>query len=138
MLHMLQWLYTYISSVCSKCFISFSRHIFASVLSRCCICFHTCKVFSAVFLQVFHTHVSSVSAISYVCCKCFIWMFQSRSGVATSVSNACFMCFICLQTYVASVASGYFKSRSSVASLSSLLCCLTFTSVSPSPPPGAG
>jgi hypothetical protein len=37
-------------------------HMFASV-------FH-------VYLQVFHTHVSDASAVSYACCKCFIWMFQ--------------------------------------------------------------
>ena len=37
--------------------------------------------------------------------KCF-------SGVFASISDACFKCFICLQTYVASVASGCFKSRS--------------------------
>jgi hypothetical protein len=40
------------------------------------------------------------------------------------------MCFICLQMYVASVASGCFKSRSGVASLYSLFCYLTSTSVS--------
>jgi hypothetical protein len=55
----------------------------------------------------------------------------------SGVSDACFMCFICLQIYVASVASGCFKSRSGVASLSSLFYCLTFASVS-LPPPGVG
>jgi hypothetical protein len=47
------------------------------------------------------------------------------------------MRFICLQTYL-SVTFGCFKRRSDVASLSSLFYCLTFTSVSPPPPPGAG
>ena len=41
------------------------------------------------------------------------------SGVFTSVSDACFKFFICFETYVASVASECFKSRSGVASLSS-------------------
>jgi hypothetical protein len=41
-------------------------------------------------------------------------------GVTSSVSDTCFICFICLQTYVVSVASGCFTSRSGVASLSSL------------------
>jgi hypothetical protein len=40
--------------------------------------------------------------------------FKSKFGVAASLSDACFMCFICLQTYVASVVSGRFKSRSGV------------------------
>jgi hypothetical protein len=39
---------------------------------------------------------------------------------STSVLDACIKCFICLQKYVASVASGYCKIRSGVASPSSL------------------
>jgi hypothetical protein len=128
MLHISQWLYTYVSTICAKCFISFSRHMFASVSSECCICFHTYEAFSGVFLSV-----------SYACFQCFSYLvcvlqvfhfgcFKSRFGVAASVS---YTCFICLQTYVATVASGCFKSRSDVASLSSLFCCITFTSVSP-------
>jgi hypothetical protein len=89
---MLQWLYTYVTSFCS-CFICF--------LDVCCRC---------VYLNVAY--------VSHICCKCFIWMLYS--GVFVSVSDACFKCFICLQTYVASVASECFKSRSGVASLSSL------------------
>jgi hypothetical protein len=52
MLHMLQWLYTHVARVCSKCFICFSDvcckrfiwilhmfHIYVTlVLFRCCIC----------------------------------------------------------------------------------------------------
>jgi hypothetical protein len=37
MSHMLQWLYTYVSSIYSKCFIYF-RRILQVLLSRCCIC----------------------------------------------------------------------------------------------------
>jgi hypothetical protein len=46
-------------------------------------------------LQWLNTHVSSVSSISDVCCKCLIWMFQSRSGVAyiAMAIHACLKCF---------------------------------------------
>jgi hypothetical protein len=50
--------------------------------------------------------------------KCFSGAFFA------SVSEVCFKCFICLQTYVASVASRCFKSKSGVASPSSHFCCL--------------
>jgi hypothetical protein len=33
-------------------------------------------------LQVFQTYVANVLVVSDVCCKYFIWMLQSRSGVA--------------------------------------------------------
>jgi hypothetical protein len=62
--------------------------------------------------QVFYTYV----------CKCFIWMlhmfvmvFKCFSGVFTGVLDICFKCFICLGLYVATIVSGCFKSRSSVA-----------------------
>jgi hypothetical protein len=45
-----QWLYTNVSIVCSKCFIYFSRRMFASVSSGSCIYF--CKYFRHMF-QVF-------------------------------------------------------------------------------------
>jgi hypothetical protein len=111
-------LYTYVSNVCSKCLISFSKRMFASVLSGYCICFHAYKVFFQVF-QLFHTYVASISSGCY----------KSKYGIAASVSDACFMCFICLQTYVVNVVFECFKSRSSVASLFSLFCCLTFALV---------
>jgi hypothetical protein len=52
-------------------------------------------------------------------------MFTMVSSVFASVSNACFICF---QTYVAIIASGCFKTRSSVASPSLPFYC--FASVS--------
>jgi hypothetical protein len=61
--------------------------------------------------------------------------FKCFSGVFASVLDAYFKCFICLHTYVASVASGCFKSRLIVVSPSSLFCCLALVS---SPSPGAG
>jgi hypothetical protein len=66
-------------------------------LSRCYICF-------TYMLQVFYLDVA------------YVWNgFKCFSCVFASISYACFKCFICLQTYVAIVASGCFKSRSDVA-----------------------
>jgi hypothetical protein len=45
----------------------------------------------------------------------FAVVFKCFSGVFASVSDACFKCLIYLLLYVATVASGYFKSRSGVA-----------------------
>jgi hypothetical protein len=64
------------------------------------------------------------------CCVCLQW-FSSVFRVFSSVLEACFKCFICLQTYVASVAFGCFKSTSGVASL--LLAFYCIASVSPPP-----
>jgi hypothetical protein len=80
---------------------------------------------------VFHTHVSS----------CFVRMLQvfyldvSKVDLVLQLmcSDVSFMCFICFQTYVASVVFKCFKSRSGVASLSSLFYYPTFASVSPPP-----
>jgi hypothetical protein len=89
---MLQWLYTYVLSVCSDCFICF-RRIFVSVScgyyksrSRCCIYMYGCKhmllsvscYFKRMF-QVFHLDIAYIlqwlytcfSCVSNVCCKCF-------------------------------------------------------------------
>jgi hypothetical protein len=55
-------------------------------------------------LQVFYLDVA------YVCND-----FQVLLGVFASVLDACFKYFICLQTYVASIVSEYFKSTSGVA-----------------------
>jgi hypothetical protein len=111
MLHMLQWLHTYVSSECFKCFICFHTYV-GSVLFGCykseygcyksgygcyiymhavSVCFqvfrvfhldaaYVCNGYTCIFL-VFQTYVASVSAVSDLCCKCFIWMLQSRSGV---------------------------------------------------------
>ena len=97
MLHMLQWLYSYVASVLfqmfqmlqtfvayvlSGCCIRFT-HMFGSVSFGCCICFtHMLQVFHLDIAYVlqwlhtcflgFHTYVASVSIDSNVCCKCFI------------------------------------------------------------------
>jgi hypothetical protein len=75
-------------------------------LPGCCICFYTYA--ASVYLDV---------AYVYNGFKCFL-------GVFASVSYAWFKCFICFQTYVTIVASGCFKTRTSVASPSSPFCCL--------------
>jgi hypothetical protein len=57
-----------------------------------------------VFLQVLQPHVLSVSSLFPVCCKCFIWMFLSISGVAhgmrvvsgRSASGSCTACIPCV------------------------------------------
>ena len=67
-------------------------------------------------LHMFHTYVVSVLSR---CCVCFTMVFKCVSCVFASVSDAFFKCFICLQTYIASVAYGCFKSRSGIASPSS-------------------
>ena len=85
MLHMLQWLYTYVSSVYFKCFICIRRtlQIFSS---GCCIYMHVASVFSSGFM-------------------CF----------ASVSSDACFKCFHLSSLYVATVVFRCFKSRSRVA-----------------------
>ena len=47
-----------------------------------------------------------------------------------------FKCFNCLQTYVATVVFGYFKSRSGVASLIPTFCCIVSPDASRASQPG--
>jgi hypothetical protein len=76
-----KWLYTYVVSVYSKYFICFFRRMLQACLFGCCICFtHMLQLFYLeavyvlqwlfkcfqVFLQVFQTHVSSVSS-AFIC-----------------------------------------------------------------------
>jgi len=72
-------------------------------------------------LHMFHTYVASVFS---GCCVCFTLIFKRFSGVFASVSDVCFKYFICFQTYIAIVASEYFKTRSGVASPFPPFCCL--------------
>jgi hypothetical protein len=103
---MLQWLYTYVAKLLFPMFHMFFRRIL-QVLFGCCICFTH-------MLQLFYLDVA--------------YVLQWFSGVFASVSDTCFKCFICLQTYVTSVVSGCFKSRSVLHPLL-VFCCLA--SVSP-------
>jgi hypothetical protein len=63
-------------------------------------------------LHMFHMYVAIVLA---GCCIFFAMTFHVFSAVFASVSNVCFKCFICLQTFIANISSGCFKSRSCVA-----------------------
>jgi hypothetical protein len=91
-LHMLHWLYMYVSSVCFKCCSYFKRILQVFYLD--------------VALQVY---VSNVLTISNVYCKCFIWMLHILQCPYTYVANVCCKCFICFghmlqqMFYVASV-----------------------------------
>ena len=76
------------------------------------------------------------ASVSSGCCICFCKCFRRMFQVFQLFPYVCCKCFICLQTYVASVTSGCFKSRSDVASPSSLFYCLA--SVSLPPPASAG
>jgi hypothetical protein len=106
---MLQWLYTYVSSICSKCFII--RRMLQVFLSRCCKSRSGCCIYKHVasvffkWFEVFHTFVASVSSgclqwflsVFRCFCKCFRCMFQM---------------FHLSSLHVATVAFGCFKSRS--------------------------
>jgi phage-related protein len=86
MLHMLQWLYTYVASVLFQMFQMLKTYV-AHVLSRCCICFMH-------MLEVFHPDIAYVS---HIFCKCFIiWMLHMFCNRYTRVS-------LVFHTYVASV-----------------------------------
>jgi hypothetical protein len=106
MLHMLQWLHTYVASVRSKCFIYFSRCILQVCLFRCCIC----------VIHMLQEYIQNVSAVLVLCCnKCFnvasckrfIWMLHMfythvASVCVSNVSSASDVC--CIQVFhVASV-----------------------------------
>jgi hypothetical protein len=91
---MLQWLYIYVASVCPQCFICLFQTYVASVFIW--------------MLHMFHTYVASVLS------RCL--------RIFAMVINCFFKCFRCIFRvfhlsflYVASVASGCFKSRSGVA-----------------------
>ena len=97
-------------------FYLFFRRMLQVCLSECCICFTH-------MLQVFYLMLNMFAMVSSVL------------GVFASVLDACFKCFIGLKTYVASVASGCFESRLSVASSSSPSICLALVSHPPPTPP---
>ena len=61
---------------------------------------------------MFQTCVASVLS---GCCVCLQYFSSAFSRVFASVSHTCFKCFIYLLLYVASIASGCFKSGSGVA-----------------------
>ena len=102
---MLQWLYTYVSSVCSK-------HLFQTYVVN--ISSGCCKSRSRMFhvFQVFHTYIASVSSACCICLQCL---------------HACFLVF---HTYIASVS----LFRTYVASVSSGCCTCCNVTPLPQPP----
>jgi hypothetical protein len=86
-LHILQWLYTYVASVCSKCFICFKR-----------------------MLEVFYLDIAYVAMAIYVCCKCMFQMFHLFQTYVATLQvfylNVVYVPMLHMfQTYVASVYS---------------------------------
>jgi hypothetical protein len=103
LLHMLQWLYTYIASVkvsnvsavlnvCCKCVYLDVAYVALAIDVLCCKCmfqmfqlFQTyiasvlpgcyiyCTGYTPTMLQVY---VSNISIVSNLCCKCFVWMLH--------------------------------------------------------------
>jgi hypothetical protein len=64
-------IYMYVANVCFKCFSCFIRTLQMFHLNVV----YVCNGYTRVFLT-FHKYVASVSTVSDVCCKCFIWMLQ--------------------------------------------------------------
>jgi hypothetical protein len=65
MLHMLQWLYTYVANVFPNVSV---------VLSRCCMFLSRCCTCCNGYTRMVQVYILNVSPISCVCYKCFIWM----------------------------------------------------------------
>jgi hypothetical protein len=65
MLHMSQWLYTYVANVCSKCFTCFRR-----------------------MLQVFYLDVAYAAVVIYICCKHMFQLFRMLQQVRLVSSRA--------------------------------------------------
>ena len=104
-LHMLQWLYKYATSVCFKCFICMLQVFYLDIayvavaIDVCCKC----------MFQMFHLFQTFVASVSSGCCICFRHMLQSSIQNVSSVSDVrckCVYLDVCscnthmLQTYV--------------------------------------
>ena len=73
---MLQWLYMYVASVCSKCFRCFRDML--QVFHKDVAKVDWDVAYAAMgYSRMFQMYVLNVSSISDVCCKCFIWMLQN-------------------------------------------------------------
>ena len=62
LLHMLQWLYKYVASVCSK-YSTYFRHM----------------------LQVFYLDIAYVAVVIHICFNCFTWFHYVAAGVVPQV-----------------------------------------------------
>jgi hypothetical protein len=135
---MFQW---YVASVSRRC---------CKSRSGCCTCCDSCRCMLQASVRtvssVFFPNVRckcvylDVAYVLHICCKCFIYMLHMfYNGFQMFFMIFC-KCFIYLQTYVAVAACGYFKSKSGVASYSSLSsaspqCLLLFPTPARHPPP---
>jgi hypothetical protein len=87
MLHMLQWLYTYVASIYSKCFTYF-RHMLQvfymlqvlPISDICCKCFICCKYIFQMF-YLFQTYVASVLSRCCICCSGYTHMLQAYVSI---------------------------------------------------------
>jgi hypothetical protein len=77
-------------SVCPKCFIYFKHMLQVFHLD-------VAKVdLDIAYACMLQTYVSNISGVSYVCCKCFIWMLHM-------FCNSYIHFFLVFQTYVANI-----------------------------------
>jgi hypothetical protein len=67
------------------------------------------RIVASVFIGMLHTFHSHMLQMFYLDIAYVCNGFQLFSCVFASVSETCFKYFICLQTYVASIASGCYK-----------------------------
>jgi hypothetical protein len=85
MLHILQWLYTYVASVFFKCFSCFHLDV---------ACFHMDVAYVAVAIHVCCKCMFQMFYLFQdIRCKCFIWMLHMLQWLYTYVTNVCFNCF---------------------------------------------
>jgi hypothetical protein len=84
MFHILQWLYTYVASVCSKCFIYFpSVHYKCVYMDVAYVSRIRCKC----FIWMLHMFFNDISSVFRCFCKCFRRMFQVFQMHVSSVSS---------------------------------------------------
>jgi hypothetical protein len=88
----------------------------SDVSEVCFICVFRTHV-AIVFIWMLHIFHAYMACVLFGCCVWLQWFTGVFHVCFSSVSEAYFKCFNCLQTYVATVVFGCFKSRSGVASL---------------------
>jgi hypothetical protein len=107
MLHILQWLYTCVTSVCFKNFSSFKR-----------------------MLQVFHLDVAYVPVAIHVCCNCVFKMYQLfHMDIACFYLDVAYVAVV-IYTYIASVypkCFTYFRRMLQVFYLDVVISCSGYT-----------
>jgi hypothetical protein len=102
---------------CFRCFIGMLQVLHIDVAYVAMVVRVCCKLMFPRF-YLFFSYVCckcvylDVAYISHICCKCFIWMLRiSVFQVFFKRFRCMFQRFICLETYVTSVVSEYFKNK---------------------------